>query len=1241
MINVLEEMTAPYDWANFIDYNGFLLDEEIVGGHMMPSMFLPVFAMLWNTACDGPSVGCPQAISSSPICWTDCRDRQDDSSEACSDCFDSWECANQVQCDTQILDPVPWQVALSITASYMQHGEEAVSCFLVSRAEESNGNEGECKNRIWCGTVAQGRVVGILVFLAGFAVIAYGQFRSIQAKKKRGAMKTITKNGAECEKGVALPSAIDKTDTIASIGTESSDLTSMSEEDKNSSNRFSFVTSVGADGTVVVSLTEEPPASKVDKMSSLGRSNASGRVRPGPVCVDDFVDEGSMASSRAPDHVWMGPVCVDDFVDERSTASCRSPDRIRSGPVCVDDFVDSIIARDGVGHVKPEPSKRDKQRTSSMSNVDIENPVPALHSSPGESKVLVIASIEQSDKPKQAVLSKDYLHSLGIARLLASVHIVLGHLYAKGAVANIYFFGWGFTWVPWFFMLSGYVLTHARLNSRDPAKFDGPYKHIAKRLSTIFPMYAFGVFLSMLIRILSGLTLPGYDVLIGQSFLMQSWVPMWTEEALLSHCWFLSNMVVYWAGFGIVYSWVRRLGLISTCAVLAVISFLPWLLVIVPTISGKIEADWYSDHSWGSTESVNDIWTVMLKFHPIFYFHVFLFGMLLSVLRHRIKNADGNEAGSALTMALSCIMRFGATFGYLGLILIFTVIDLQPVGYKLSARLSVLLPLQGLVLLGLSPLPQLVANKSLIDPLASLFALGPPWIGDVSYCQYILQFIMYDLFPVSQITNASYFLYLLGASMLSYNFVQNPAAKNWKKFLPKKDEDSPIRFLPSFANARIIFIPPLVLAQILIIGKAIYIPSSNNAPNSSTFGDSDQSGQHMINGTNANATSVPDMVRITMESVDLKLNWTMAGSTESDGDRLLINPSMLFLYDENGDLEWIRAARAHAIEEVTRQGSYEDQEVTEQLLQFKSSISLSREPFIGDLSAGFDDEGIKSWGLNGVRPLSIVDSKLISHVGKGIAWSDICEPKPSFNRANSWLVRKQVSGPEDPKLIQLSSDSSWGVTFSSFPPASLLSEGSSQEECKWADDAVMQMYLAEDGSSLASGGEAHGTKLNCGSSRGMEKNWIAFLHDDALYYVYSILPHVIVQVRTADGACVEQYETASGDMEELFKHVSAIRGSATAIRYSETEYLALLHTKEPSVGYSTHAYTFEAKPPFAVKRISKKIPLQGGGRAFPSSLSLIHDKVLIGYGDDDKVARVFVMSRIALEDTFDWCSNST
>ena len=40
----------------------------------------------------------------------------------------------------------------------------------------------------------------------------------------------------------------------------------------------------------------------------------------------------------------------------------------------------------------------------------------------------------------------EQLSGLNAARLLASIHIVIGHLYAKGATDDVYLFGWGFTW---------------------------------------------------------------------------------------------------------------------------------------------------------------------------------------------------------------------------------------------------------------------------------------------------------------------------------------------------------------------------------------------------------------------------------------------------------------------------------------------------------------------------------------------------------------------------------------------------------------------------------------------------------------------------------------------------------------------------------------------------------------------------------------------------------------------------
>ena len=70
-------------------------------------------------------------------------------------------------------------------------------------------------------------------------------------------------------------------------------------------------------------------------------------------------------------------------------------------------------------------------------------------------------------------MSDDYLPALNGARILGSLHVTLGHLYQSGLLTTLsrypgflrfgYFCSWGFTWVPWYMMLSGYVLTHAEL----------------------------------------------------------------------------------------------------------------------------------------------------------------------------------------------------------------------------------------------------------------------------------------------------------------------------------------------------------------------------------------------------------------------------------------------------------------------------------------------------------------------------------------------------------------------------------------------------------------------------------------------------------------------------------------------------------------------------------------------------------------------------------------------------------
>ena len=141
-----------------------------------------------------------------------------------------------------------------------------------------------------------------------------------------------------------------------------------------------------------------------------------------------------------------------------------------------------------------------------------------------------------------------------------------------------------------------------------------------------------------------------------------------------------------------------------------------------------------------------------------------------------------------------------------------------------------------------------------------------------------------------------------------------------------------------------------------------------------------------------------------------------------------------------------------------------------------------------------------------------------------------------------------------------------------------------------------------------------------------------------------MVPHRILQTRAADGACVQSYETSSyaplNDLRAAYPTL-ALHGSATATRYGDGTYLALLHAKDAAGKYTTFAYKFRASPPFDVVAVSRPLPLAGVADAnFASGLMLSPgtDKVVVSYGARDAEARALVMPVAHLEYLFDACA---
>eukprot|EP00438_Fugacium_kawagutii_P034317 Skav221744 [mRNA] locus=scaffold2555:33694:36597:+ [translate_table: standard] len=68
----------------------------------------------------------------------------------------------------------------------------------------------------------------------------------------------------------------------------------------------------------------------------------------------------------------------------------------------------------------------------------------------------------------------------------------------------------------------------------------GLARYVLRRSGTIYPLYAVALVLAFVLGKVQGNILTEWPTLLSQCFLMQAWVPYFTENSLQMHCWFLS-----------------------------------------------------------------------------------------------------------------------------------------------------------------------------------------------------------------------------------------------------------------------------------------------------------------------------------------------------------------------------------------------------------------------------------------------------------------------------------------------------------------------------------------------------------------------------------------------------------------------------------------------------------------------------------------------------------------------------
>lgn len=116
------------------------------------------------------------------------------------------------------------------------------------------------------------------------------------------------------------------------------------------------------------------------------------------------------------------------------------------------------------------------------------------------------------------------------------------------------------------------------------------------------------------------------------------------------------------------------------------------------------------------------------------------------------------------------------------------------------------------------------------------------------------------------------------------------------------------------------------------------------------------------------------------------------------------------------------------------------------------------------------------------------------------------------------------------------------------------------------------------------------------SGTGMEKNWQFFEHEGKLRAIYSSDPHVVLEL---DGSSV--VSISEGKPGQVTWPWGIIRGGTPPILLPSGEYLTIFHSALPYPvephwrRYYAGAYTFEAKAPFKITKISQAPILTGSG----------------------------------------------
>ncbi len=354
------------------------------------------------------------------------------------------------------------------------------------------------------------------------------------------------------------------------------------------------------------------------------------------------------------------------------------------------------------------------------------------------------------------------LNALTGLRCFAAVNIVLFHF------SNPKWFGFmapvvdaGYVSVSYFILLSGFVLAY-NYSGRARAGELNKVRFWKARFTRIYPIYILSILLSWgqlnreYVSHTHGMFWAG---VVLTPLLLQGWIPA-IATFMNTPAWTMSAEAFYYVIFPWLAAW-KRPQRMSThlwkMSAVWVLGMVPGALYMIFNPDGIAHPDRWSYGHW--------LWA--LKYTPYSHVASFVFGVMLAELDELIVR----ESRLRLWLGLA---------GFAG---IYGMLMMGPVVPYAILHDGLLMPLFACIVLGL-------AGENW---LASILGARPlVFVGEASFCLYMLHFTMWTLIHDSHVLNRlglarfdpwfSYVL-LIGLALLALHFVEKPAQRQLRKWM--------------------------------------------------------------------------------------------------------------------------------------------------------------------------------------------------------------------------------------------------------------------------------------------------------------------------------------------------------------------------------------------------------------------------------------------------------------------------